>query len=295
MPAHILIRDGSPHWWLSTDVWVVPGNDPNGAPGAPLSGQKAYVWAHVDNIGDADAQNVRIDFYWANPAGQMTAGAVNYIGAGYADLPADPKEAMGQDVLCLVPWQVQIVNDGHECLLAVAHGAGDSNPIPDPLPASFSFDPPAHDQIAQRNLTVLDASKMAPMLRIAVNGLPRQDKRVRLTAEFGGELDQRQLQRLGLARLQLRPAPKPEVQVRLSLEPSCGGKSAGEKASDARVPSLAVSVPRGATVPVYLDIQASQLHPDHYQLLHIVEHDDAGKPLGGVSYVVIPQGKENRL
>ena len=34
MPAHLIIEDGQPLWWDSADIWVVPGNDPNGAPGA---------------------------------------------------------------------------------------------------------------------------------------------------------------------------------------------------------------------------------------------------------------------
>ncbi|KQV86689.1 hypothetical protein ASD15_29350 [Massilia sp. Root351] len=221
MPAHITIRDGSPYWWASTDIWVVPGADPNGAPGTPVAGQPAYLWAHAVNSGNTVANGTRIDFYWADPSAQVVVGTANPIGSAFVDLDLDPA---GQDVLCLVPWVPVIVNGGHECLLAVAHSPGDSNPIPDPLPNGYVFDPPAHDQIAQRNITVLMASMLAAAMVISVRALPRQDKEAFISVEYGGELDQRQMALLGLDKLDLRPAPQRSVQVELSLEPVCGGK-----------------------------------------------------------------------
>jgi hypothetical protein len=221
MPAHIIIRDGSPYWWASTDIWVVPGADPNGAPGTPVAGQPAYLWAHAVNTGSSNANGTRIDFYWADPSAQVVVGTATPVGSAFVDLDTDPA---GQDVLCLVPWLPVIVNGGHECLLAVAHGPNDASPIPDPLPNGYVFDPPAHDQIAQRNITVLLASMLASAMVISVQALPRQDKEAVLTVEFGGELDQRQLALLGLDKMQLRPAPRHAVQVALSLKPLCGGK-----------------------------------------------------------------------
>lgn len=43
MAVQLQIRDGDP-WWMSPDIWVVPGNDPNGAPGQPIVGQDNYLW-----------------------------------------------------------------------------------------------------------------------------------------------------------------------------------------------------------------------------------------------------------
>jgi hypothetical protein len=250
MPAHITIRDGSPYWWASTDIWVVPGADPNGTPGTPVAGQPAYLWAHAANTGNALANGTRIDFYWADPSAQVIVGTANPIGSAFVDLDLDPA---GQDVLCLVPWMPVIVNGGHECLLAVAHGPGDASPIPDPLPNGYVFDPPAHDQIAQRNITVLMASMLASAMVISVRALPRQDKQAFISVEYGGELDQRQLMLLGLDKLALRPAPQRAVHVALSLEPICGGKhrhghaDSADSADDADPPAdqeqvLAVSV-----------------------------------------------------
>lgn len=234
MPAHITIRDGSPYWWASTDIWAVPGADPNGAPGAPVAGQPAYLWAHAANTGNALANGTRIDFYWADPSAQIIVGTATPIGSAFVDLDLNPA---GQDVLCLVPWMPVIVNGGHECLLAVAHGPGDTNPIPDPLPNGYVFDPPAHDQIAQRNITVLMASMLAAAMVISVRALPRQDKEAFISVEYGGELEQRQLMLLGLDKMDLRPAPRRAVRVALSLEPACGGKprhghEAGQGADD---------------------------------------------------------------
>ena len=34
MTIQLEIRDGNPDWWLSPDIWVVPGADPAAPPGA---------------------------------------------------------------------------------------------------------------------------------------------------------------------------------------------------------------------------------------------------------------------
>lgn len=307
MPAHIIIEDGPPpYWWASTDIWVVPGSDPNGAPGSPVAGQPAYLWAHVANTGNVQANGTRVDFYWADPAGQIVAGVANPIGSAFVDLDTNPA---GEDVLCLVPWVPVIVNGGHECLLAVAHGPNDSNPLPDPLPNGFPFDPPSHDQVAQVNVTVLAASMLRAAFLLSVHALPRRDKRVRLTAEYGGELSPLQLERLGLHALKLRPSPRLAVRARLSLEPLCGGDASrdGGKAqqdaeaemapdeqdgadesadeAQARQHGIELTVPRGGSAGVYVALSARRLDPGHYQLVHIVERSE-DKVLGGVSYVV---------
>ena len=36
MAVELEIRDGDP-WYLSPDVWTVPGNDPEGPPGLPIA------------------------------------------------------------------------------------------------------------------------------------------------------------------------------------------------------------------------------------------------------------------
>jgi hypothetical protein len=188
MAVKLLIRDGNPYWWLSPDIWVVPGNDPNGAPAAPVAGQNAYLWAHVANTGSSDANGVRIDFFWANPALQVLRSTATLIGSAYGDIPAGGN----QDVLCLVPWIPVIVNGGHECVVAVANHSGDPLPVPPP----DDFGPPTYDQVAQRNLSVLIAApQMMPMM-LSMGAPQREDKTARIKVEIGGTVDREILQRL---------------------------------------------------------------------------------------------------
>ncbi len=275
MSAQLRIRDGSPHWWMSPDIWVVPGSDPNGPPGPPVAGTPAYLWAHLANTGDVDASGVRVDFYWANPAMQIIVGAAVLIGSAYADVPAGGS----QDVLCLVPWSPTIVNGGHECVLAVAHSPAQSTPLPDPLPAGYDFNPPAHDEIAQRNLSVLPAARLAP-LSLTLTAHPRVDKNVVVAAEVGGELDERVLKQMGLHGF--RPGRDDAVQVELTRTPTCPTDPKETQGSR----RLEVHVPRGQSAGVFVTVRAACLQEREYHLIHVLER--AGdRVLGGISYVAV--------
>lgn len=273
MSVQLLIRDGNPYWYLSPDIWVVPGNDPSGSPGSPIAGQTAYLWAHVANTGNTAANSVRVDFYWANPALQVTRSNATLVGSAYADVPAGGT----QDALCLVPWTPVIVNDGHECLVAVANHTGD--PLPNPLPDAF--DPPTYRQVAQLNLTVLVASMHTAMITITVSGLLRADKAVTLTTEVGGELDARTLANLGLRGL--RPAKVPAVEVGLDHERRCVGDK--DPIGNGK---LEVNVPRGGAAAVYAAIRARNVAENEYQLIQIVERAK-DKVLGGLGFVIVSE------
>ncbi|PHV28102.1 hypothetical protein CSQ93_11075 [Janthinobacterium sp. BJB426] len=278
MPAHLIIEDGQPSWWDSADIWVVPGNDPNGPPGAPIAGTSNYLWGRVHNTGNSASNGVRVDFYWADPSGQIAVGAATQIGSAFADLPPGAT----QEVLCLVPWVPVIVNGGHECLLAVAHGPGDINPLPDPLPNGFPFLPKQHEQIAQRNVTVVLAARRAQLLSIAVAALPRATKKVELHIEQGGELPERLLATLGLERWQ--PAKEARLVAGLERTPHCNGDAPGEQ-------KLALEVPRGQAQAVYLSVRAEALPPRQYALLRVLESQE-GKVMGGITYIVTDLEKE---
>ncbi len=151
MSTILEIRDGDPHWWASPDIWVVPGEDPNGSPGQPVAGEPAYLWGRVKNKGEEPVSGARVNFYWSNPALGVLRSNSTPVGTAFVDL--DPGEA--KDVLCVIPWIPQIVNNGHECLVAeLIHS---SDPLPSPLPDPF--EPPIHNQVAQKNLTVLSGAK----------------------------------------------------------------------------------------------------------------------------------------
>ena len=67
MAIELEIPDGDP-WYLSPNLWTVPGNDPEGPVGMPIAGRPCYVWARVTNRGRTSVTNATVRFYWANPA-----------------------------------------------------------------------------------------------------------------------------------------------------------------------------------------------------------------------------------
>jgi hypothetical protein len=275
MAVQLLIRDGSPHWYLSPDIWVVPGSDPNGAIGSPIAGSPAYLWAHVANTGSTDANGVQVRFYWANPALQVLRSTATLVGSAFADVPAGG----AQDVLCLVPWMPIVVNDGHECLVAEAIHAGD--PLPSPPPDDF--DPPTFRQVAQKNLTVLMARMLMSSMAITIAAPKRKDKKVTVLAETGGTLDERTLLSLGLKGF--KPARAQMVDVGLDRESRCHGKDEplGKK-------ELEVALSRGTTTAVYAAIRAKDLADREYSLVRITERE-GDKILGGLAYVVVADGR----
>ena len=278
MTVQLLIRDGDPYWYLSPDIWVVPGNDPSGSPGSPIAGQTAYLWAQVANTGSTDANGVRVDFYWANPALQVTWSNATLVGSAFADVSAGG----AQDVLCLVSWIPVIVNDGHECLVAVANHAG--NPLPSPLPDAF--DPPTYQQVAQKNLTVLVARVHTEMLTLTVSGSQRSEKSVVLATQVDGELDEKTLTSLGLRGY--RPAKKSAVEIGLNLERRCVGDN-----DPIGKDKIELDVSRGTSAAVHVAIRPKNLAENEYQLVQIVERLK-DKALGGMGLVVISERKERK-
>lgn len=150
MSVELEIQDGSPNWWASPNIWVVPG-DPSGAPGMPIVGENCYLYARVTNNGKTGVQNATVRFYWANPSVGFDRTTANHIGD--ANVSLDPGET--QDVLCLIPWVPVFVNGGHECVLAEAF-----HPTSDPLPLTPVFNVPTDRHVAQRNLSVVMMAKM---------------------------------------------------------------------------------------------------------------------------------------
>ena len=259
MAVQLVIRDGNPYWYLSPDIWVVPGADPNASPGAPIAGSPAYLWAHVANSGNTDAIGVRVEFYWANPALQVTHSNATLVGGAFADVLAGG----AQDVLCLVPWMPVIVNGGHECLVAVAIHPND--PLPSPVPDAF--DPPSYRQVAQKNLSVLVATTQAATLTLTVSGLHRREKAVVVSTEIGGEVDAQTLARLGLPKLRL--ARGASIEVGLDQFQRCVGER-----DPIGKPKLELHVPRAGAAAVHVVVRAKNLAADEYQLVHVVERQD---------------------
>lgn len=267
MAADLSIRDGDPKWWNSPDIWIVPGGAPDGPPGPPVAGRPCFVWGHVRNDGDMSVSGGEVRFHWSNPATGVLRSNSTTIGSAFVDLA--PGE--GKDVLCLTPWVPVIVNDGHECVVAeVLH---ESDPLPQPL--TDAFDPPHHDQIAQRNLSVLQMTSSMLTMAIQVGAPPRRPKQVRVRIEMGGKLDRASLARLGLDRY--RAAAEPGPDAGLGLDPSC---------DDPGTTEVGLDLDGGTARAVYLRVRGTPVPRREYQLIHVIESDGDDEN-GGITFALI--------
>lgn len=269
MSAIIEVRDGTQYWWDSPDIWVVPGNNPNGSPGQPVAGQPNFLWGRAHNAGDQPALGARVNFYWSNPATGVIRSNSTLVGTSFVDLYSGETK----EVLCVIPWVPVVVNDGHECVVAEVVHAGDPLPFPIPDP----FDPPMYRQVAQKNLTVLVSKKMMMVLPIQVAAPHRQEKHVRLSLEIGGTLGNEILVSLGL--VAYRPAKCEAPRAGLSLQGGCDGKQDIQK-------ELKVTLKPGFARAVYLKLWPADLPEGSYLLVRVIEcHGDQVN--GGMTYVLI--------
>lgn len=275
MSVQLEIQDGSPHWWLSPDIWTVPGNDPQGTPGLPIVGMPCYVWARVHNTGSDPVQNATVRYYWANPSVGFDRNTANHIGTANVSLNAGET----QDVLCLVPWMPSFVNNGHECVLAEAF-----HPSLDPLPASPAFNVPTDRHVAQRNLSVLMMSKMMSghfSMSFQVCNPSRLAQRFHIAARVG-KLEE------------MRPL-LPHIDHAIHLRQGGTLHNVGfvttpcpdEDERKKPIPVVeAMEVPPGACLGLSV---VGELEGDA-ALLHVVQEAD-NKPIGGLSVLVV-RGKD---
>ena len=178
MAIELHIDDGSPYWYLSPNIWVVPSDDPNDPPGVPFVNVSAYVWARVRNNGTTPVSNATVRYYWANPATIIGDTTATLIGSSSVSLA--PSET--RDVLCVTPWLPQWVNDGHECLIAEAFASSSpGNPFvgPDPLPPRApgdAYQVIAWRQMAQKNLDIVRVEPSMMMVHPFLIGNPAKDE-----------------------------------------------------------------------------------------------------------------------
>ena len=274
MAVELLIRDGSPGWWESLDIWVVPGTDPGGARGTPVVGMPAYLWATVRNDGDLDASQVQVDFWVADPSLQIRKSTANHIGTAFADIAA----GSAQDVLCLVPWQVTLLNGGHECVVVEASSPAD--PLSPPPADPDVLDPPDYRQVAQRNLSVLTLNGMfRSEFIITVGAGARADKAAVIEFVEGDEVPAELLGSLGLKGR--RHVGAERISAGLSERSLCGQEgAAGDRA-------LRLTVPRGTSAAAYLGVAAREpLAPEEYAVIRVVERDQE-QIIGGLSVVIV--------
>lgn len=176
MPEQLEIEDGDP-WYMSPDIWAVPGPDPNGEPGQPRANQGAWLWARVHNKGKESTSSARVNYYWADPSTLVTRETAHLV--GYSQVSLAPGET--KEVLCLTQWIPSFVNDGHECLICEAYSPSD--PIIHGPNDYFNVREDRH--VAQRNISVLPPpSGFSNVVFMFSAAQPKNEKRheVRLVA-----------------------------------------------------------------------------------------------------------------
>ncbi|WP_405246533.1 hypothetical protein [Cellulophaga sp. Asnod2-G02] len=286
MATDLLIKDGNT-WWLSPDIWVVPSTDPNDPPGVPVAGTTNYVWGRIKNKGETSVENVRVNFYWSNPATGVLRSNSSLIGSAFVSLGANEEK----EILCINAWRPTIVNDGHECL--VAEAIHFSDPLPPPLPDAFN--PPRYEQIAQRNLEVIELSEMMKfvMLPIQVSADNRSNKIVTIKIEEAKKIDDELMTYL----VNYHQIPK---HLKLKQQLTSLGLA---KAEDAKkicenvktYTELNLELSKDTACKIFLAMEKKEKTEEGFQLIHVTEHSD-GKLLGGISFIVYSTNhKKTRL
>lgn len=281
MSVQLEIQDGSP-WYLSPNIWTVPGSDPEGAPGTPIVGQPCYMWARVRNSGSTAVSNAQVKFYWANPSVGFDRNTANYIGASNVTLNSGET----RDVLCLTPWLPVFVNDGHECVLAEAF-----HTTADPLPASPDFNVPNDRHVAQRNLDVALAFKAKNMMfsaSFSVCNSSRQARTFRVYAKPGRVEELRPLAKhYGRGELPLQAKGKAE-NIGFVNRPCPNEQEMAKAKPEVERFEVAGNACSGLSLVGQLQGEAA--------LVHVIQEVD-GKEVGGLSVLVLngstqPKGKE---
>jgi hypothetical protein len=270
MSIQLEIQDGSP-WYLSPDIWTVPGSDPTGAPGTPIVGEPCYMWARVHNNGSTQANNAQVRFYWANPSVGFDRNTANLIGT--ANVSLAPGEV--REVLCLTPWVPVYVNGGHECVLAEAF-----HPTGDPLPASPVFNVPTDRHVAQRNLSVVYAFKLNGGMfsaSFSVCNSSRKDQTFRIFAKPGRLEELKPLVKQLGRDVPLQAAGELK-NVGFAMDPCPDERAMKEAVPVIERFTVKGKVCSGLTLVGQLEGDAA--------LIHVIQEAD-GKEVGGLSVLVL--------
>jgi hypothetical protein len=157
----LIIRHGSPNWWLSPDIWVA--NSPSTSTSAhvahPIAGQKYDVWVRVKN---PTSETIGSESFWWNLQAVWvipTAGPIPFptSPANAIALPTIFGIAAGQsvDFKSVTPWIPVFENGGHECLVAWTNASNISYPLASDPSLDGDAGPGDNWSIAQHNLGVL--------------------------------------------------------------------------------------------------------------------------------------------
>ncbi|MFC1855907.1 hypothetical protein ACFL2A_05140 [Thermodesulfobacteriota bacterium] len=149
---------GAP-WWTSPDILVdVPPYD--GSPDInPVFDHPNRVWALVRNRTNQSVDNVKVRYYWANPSAGLAPANWNLIPGTIAHPnPTGPISINGNSSVSadFVEW-TPTAAPAHQCLLAIAYIDDDPQNSENPDPLVYPFNIPWDNNIAQRNVHVVEA------------------------------------------------------------------------------------------------------------------------------------------
>ncbi|MFD2189634.1 hypothetical protein [Pistricoccus aurantiacus] len=269
MSIELEVRDGDP-WWLSPDIWTVPGDNPEGSSGTPIVGQPCYLWCRVRNNGSSSVNNATVRFYWANPATGFDRNSANLVGTANVNLAGGGGAA---DVLCLTPWVPEFINDGHECVLAEAF-----HPSLDPLPSTPDFDVPTDRHVAQRNLTVVQALRGLFHFTFEIHNAQRDERTFHMEIRQG---ELRQLEPLAKRMKIKMPCSQGKLGPIAFVDERCPGEEKLDEAKQKQeILELSIAGHRRCSKTLIGRIEGDAM------LLHIVQrHGD--RVVGGVSLLVL--------
>ncbi|HLI85153.1 MAG TPA: hypothetical protein VKV17_14625 [Bryobacteraceae bacterium] len=211
-------------WWESPDVWTQQVN--GGAINQPVAGQPSIVFTNISNLGREDANNVTLQYFWANPSIAINAGTANLIATQTVSIPANN---VGQ-FQSPVNWVPVDVNNGHECLIVQAN-----LPVLDPITDPFQ---PANDRHVGQKNEQLVLLQQGEMFHFRLDALNFTDKEADVFVEMRPGLVPRDLaQRFagrGLWREPILDTPPLPVGIEISRDAARQIKSGGRVLSDTR-------------------------------------------------------------
>lgn len=148
--------------WASPDILV--DAPPYGSVDLnPVFGQVNHVWAVVHNRSDANITNARVRYYWANPyAGFAPSNWQLIPGTAGHPNPTNTFTVPGNSSVQApyvewIPAPVPGVSDpAHQCLLAIAFVNDDPKDSTNPNPIVYPFDIRWDNNIAARNVHVVN-------------------------------------------------------------------------------------------------------------------------------------------
>ena len=171
--------NGPMPFWESPDIHVVPAAGPtppaydphtNTYGGAaptlsPVVGQRHWVFVHVWNLGPLPAINTTLAGYWADPTFAFDASHLHPVGTKlHLVVPGNQGPNCHQRI-CVGAWVPTLVNNGHECMIAIATCTADGG--------GHTFDAYHDRHVGQRNLNLVRAdADLTGLLRALDIALP---------------------------------------------------------------------------------------------------------------------------